>query len=62
MPCHVHRMALWLYPWTHSTASCQISSKKKKNNFEEVSDSPQETMKDKVARAGAEAIKKRVWL
>lgn len=31
-----------------------ISSK----NFEEVSDFPKETMKDKVVKAGAEAIKK----
>lgn len=34
--------------------SCVISNK----NFEEVSDSPKETMKDKVVKAGAEAIKK----
>ncbi len=33
--------------------SCLITSK----NFEEVSDSPKETMKDKVVKAGAEAIK-----
>ena len=29
-------------------------------NFEEVSDSPKETMKDEVVKAGAEAIKKKV--
>lgn len=31
-------------------------------NFEEVSDSPKETMKDKVVKAGAEAIKKNAGL
>lgn len=35
--------------------SCLMSS----NNFEEVSDSPKETMKDKVVKARAEAIKKK---
>lgn len=35
--------------------SCLISSK----NFEEVSDSPKETMKDKVVKAWAEAIKRK---
>lgn len=38
------------------SGSCLISSK----NFEEVSDSPKETMKDKVVKAGAEAIKKSI--
>lgn len=46
-------MALSVYPQSRSPL---ISRK----NFEEVSDSPKETMKDKkVVRAGAEAIKKK---
>lgn len=39
-----------------------LLSDQQKKNFEEVSDSPKETMKDKVVRAGAEAIKQKVWL
>lgn len=45
-------MALSVNP---QSCSCLISSK----NFEEVSDSPKETMKDKVVKAGAEVIKKK---
>lgn len=55
-----HRMALWLYLLTHKgfLLSDQQEKTLKKS---QISPPPEEAMKDKVVKAGAEAIKKKKY-